>query len=123
MKKVKILVASVLFCAMGYTGYTAHEKMSMSEAERFMKTNIEALTRDEPGGGGDFRYPKKDGDAKFCTLYVYTKGSVVIKRTTEDPGLEASGEYTKSTIRGLEDRCPIKDGNGCNPYSCQEVPY
>ena len=60
----------------------------MSEAEKFMKTNIE-----------------------------------VIKRTTEDPGLEASGEYSKSTIRGLEDRCPIKNGSGCNPYSCQEVPY
>jgi hypothetical protein len=26
MKKVKILVASVLFCAMGYVGYTAYEK-------------------------------------------------------------------------------------------------
>lgn len=122
MKKVKILVASVLFCAMGYTGYTAYEKIAMSETEKFMQANIEALTLDEPGGGGDSRYPNKDGDAKFCTLYVYSKGSVVIKRTTEDPGLEASGEYSKSTIRGLEDRCP-KKGNGCNPFSCQEVPY
>lgn len=97
--------------------------MSMSEAEKFMKTNIEALTRDETGGGDNSRYPNRDGDAKFCILYVYSKGSVVIKRTTEDPGLEASGEYSKSTIRGLEDRCPIKNGSGCNPYSCQEVPY
>lgn len=47
MKKVKILVASVLFCAMGYTGYTAHERMTISEAERFMKANIEALTDGE----------------------------------------------------------------------------
>ena len=28
MKRVKVLVASVLFCAMGYTGYTAHERMT-----------------------------------------------------------------------------------------------
>ena len=75
--------------------------MSMSEAEKFMKTNIEALTRDETGGGDNSRYPNRD--AKFCTLYVYSKGSVA--------------------IRGLEDRCPIKNGSGCNPYSCQEVPY
>lgn len=47
MKKVKILVASILFCAMGYTGYTAHEKMITSEADRFMKANIEALTGGE----------------------------------------------------------------------------
>lgn len=52
MKKIKVLVASVLFCAMGYVGYTAHGKMTMSEAEKFMKANIEALTLDEPGGSG-----------------------------------------------------------------------
>ena len=47
MKRVKILVASVLFCAMGYVGYTTHEKMTMSEAEKFMQANVEALTQDE----------------------------------------------------------------------------
>lgn len=54
MRKIKFLVASVLFCAMGYTGYTAYEKMTMSEAEKFMKANIEALTLDEPGGGTQY---------------------------------------------------------------------
>ena len=47
MKKVKILIASVLFCAMGYTGYTTYEKMAVSEAEKFMKVNVEALTEGE----------------------------------------------------------------------------
>ena len=47
MKKIKILVASVLCCAMGYTGYTAYEKMTMSEAEKFMIANVEALTSEE----------------------------------------------------------------------------
>lgn len=51
MKKVKILVASVLFCAMGYVGYTAHEKMTMSSTERFMLANVEALTSVESGSG------------------------------------------------------------------------
>ena len=50
MKKIKILVASVLCCAMGYTGYTAYEKMTMSEAEKFMIANVEALTSNESGG-------------------------------------------------------------------------
>ena len=47
MKKIKILVASVLCCAMGYTGYTAYEKTTMSEAEKFMIANVEALTQTE----------------------------------------------------------------------------
>lgn len=67
MKKVKFLVASVLFCAMGYTGYTAHEKMTMSEAAKFMNANIEALTSNEPGGDG-FRYPDKRGKALIMLI-------------------------------------------------------
>ena len=50
MKKIKILIVSVLCCAMGYTGYTAYEKMTMSEAEKFMIANVEALTSNESGG-------------------------------------------------------------------------
>ena len=59
MKRVKILVASVLFCAMGYVGYTAHQKMAMSEAEKFMKANIEALTDEETGGGSGLLWKKE----------------------------------------------------------------
>ena len=47
MEKIKILVASVLFCAMGYSGYIAYEKLTMSEAEKFMIANVEALTSPE----------------------------------------------------------------------------
>lgn len=49
MKKVKILIASVLFCAMGYIGNTTYQKMTISEVEKFMQANVEALTRDEGG--------------------------------------------------------------------------
>ena len=52
MKKVKILVASVLFCAMGYVSYTSYNQMIESRVERFMKSNVEALTLNEPGGSG-----------------------------------------------------------------------
>ena len=51
IKKVKILVASVLFCAMGYVGYTTYNQMSMSDFERFMQANVEALTRGEGSSG------------------------------------------------------------------------
>ena len=49
MRKVKFLVASLLFCAMSYAGYMGYERVTMSEAERFMQANVEALTRGEGG--------------------------------------------------------------------------
>jgi len=51
MKKIKFLVASFLFCAMSYAGYMGYERVTMSEAERFMEANVEALTSGENGGG------------------------------------------------------------------------
>ena len=50
MKKIKILFASVLFCVMGYTGYTAHEYATMSDAEKMMKANIEARSEERRVG-------------------------------------------------------------------------
>ena len=44
-------MASLLFCAMSYVGYMGYERMTMSEAERFMQANVEALTSGESGGG------------------------------------------------------------------------
>ncbi len=51
MRKIKLLVASLLFCAMSYAGYMGYERVTMSEAEKFMMSNIEALTSGESGGG------------------------------------------------------------------------
>lgn len=52
MRKVKFLVASLLFCAMIYAGYMGYERVTMSEAERFMQANVEALTSGEGSGVG-----------------------------------------------------------------------
>lgn len=49
MKKIKFIIASLLFCTMSYVGYTTYKQMSMSDAEKFMKANVEALTRSEGG--------------------------------------------------------------------------
>lgn len=35
-----------------YAGYSAYDYVTMSDAERFLLQNIEALTGNEPGGGG-----------------------------------------------------------------------
>jgi len=92
MKKVKIFVASVLFCAMGYVGYTTHERMTMSEAEKFMQANVEALTQEETGA---YEYP--DG-------YPYTtKCGVKISKF-------AKCQVEIITCQG--------GGNGCNSKKC-----
>jgi len=51
MRKIKFLVASLLFCAMSYAGYVGYERVTMSEAERFMLANVEALTSGESSSG------------------------------------------------------------------------
>ncbi len=66
MRKVKVLVASVLFCATGYAGYTTYEKMTMSGAEKFMKTNIGALTRGEISGAVTHELDCGKGTIKMC---------------------------------------------------------
>jgi len=119
--KTRLIIVTTLFFAMVYAGYSVYESAILTKAEKFMKANVEALTSDESGEGG-YRYPDRRGKALYCTLYVYTKGSIVIKSEDIRNDLEVSGEYTRTTISGLKDRCP-GNGNGCNPYSCQEVPY
>lgn len=54
MRKVKILIASVLFCAMVYAAYVSYNQMIDSRTERFMKFNTEALTLDETGSEGAY---------------------------------------------------------------------
>ena len=73
MKKIKILVASVLCCAMGYTGYTAYEKMTMSEAEKFMIANVEALTSGEISISGQ-KCSWKTGEQWCEKRKAYRKG-------------------------------------------------
>lgn len=83
MKKVKVLVVLVLFCAMGYIGHNTYKKIIMTEADEFMKANIEALTSNESGYGeypsgydypNGYRYPvlchKKIGAYKTCSEEV-----------------------------------------------------
>lgn len=96
MKRIKFLVASVLFCAMGYVGYTAHAKMTMSEAEKFMKANIEALTLDEPGGGGGSSTPCKDTGYK--TWFTTSNNPLQRKQAFHD--------------------CFCRDKEGYDPVNC-----
>lgn len=82
-----------------------------------------ALANDSEGSG-DYRYPNNYGKAEFCTLYVYVNIRTGAKVESEDlkPSLTAELGWEKTTDSGLRDKCP-KSGKGCNPYSCQKVPY
>ncbi len=95
MKKVKILFASVLFCAMGYVGYTAHEKITMSDAERFMQVNIEALTSGESASG-------------YCTMHFGC-----FDNYGNSTGKYSASSYTGPNCNGS------KHSHSCN--SCSHV--
>lgn len=51
MKKIKLLIVFVFCAIIGFVGDIAYERMGMSDAEKFMISNIEALTSGESGGG------------------------------------------------------------------------
>ena len=130
MKSVKCGIAAAVVVVASVAAFQSYGSYGTQDNSLLMQ-NVEALAQGPDGGDGDagdgngggFRYPDKSGKAKFCTLYVYMKGSVKASVSTDpNPQLEASGEYTRTKTEGLKDRCPDK-GNGCNPFSCQEVPY
>lgn len=104
----------------GVASYAVTKSTNHSGFNNIIMQNVEALTNFE---NNDPRYPKKEGKAQFCKLYIYMKAGVVVS-TSEEPNasLEVSGDFTKEVREGLKDRCPDK-GEGCNPYSCQEIPY
>lgn len=66
MKRVKVLIASVLFCAMSFGAYSTYEYTTMTNTERLMVRNVEALTEGETGGDGLCRAPYT---VKCMTIY------------------------------------------------------
>lgn len=50
MKKIKTVLMTLFVCALGYGSYTAYDYITMTDAERFLLQNIEALTSGEGGG-------------------------------------------------------------------------
>lgn len=119
--KIKVALAFIGLACAGVTFYKGLPKEQDLENTLLME-NMEVLAGGE--SGGSYRYPEKSGDAEFCKLYVYKKGGVEVSRGTEpNDRFEVGVEYTKEVKEGLKDRCPVENGSGCNPYSCQEVPY
>ena len=47
MKKIKLLFSVAIFACMSVVGYTAYDNMGMSDVEKLMLANVEALTGDE----------------------------------------------------------------------------
>ena len=127
-KSIKCGIAAAVLVAAGFTAYQSYSSYGVQDNSLLMQ-NVEALAQSSDGGDGDangggYRYPDRRGRARFCTLHVYidSNGKVAYSSTEENKQLELSGKYEKTTRRGLEDKCP-DDGNGCSPFSCQEVPY
>ena len=91
MRKIKLLVASFLFCAMSYVGYMGYESATLTEAERLMIANVEALTLNEPGGGGAYSCTvTTQCSALFLNSTISCSGDNYCKR-----GLDIKGSYVE----------------------------
>lgn len=69
MKKLKLFLGVALFGAMSFGAFSAYDYATMSEEERFLLANIEALTSDEVLEGKICRYKGTTsyGDYLPCT--------------------------------------------------------
>lgn len=125
MNRKKKFVLSVLSAAVLVSaGYVGYREVTNDESSDLLLANVEALAGTENNNNNNnYRYPEKAGDAQFCTLYIYLRGGIVVSSgENTDSNYEGKAEYTREKREGLKDRCPDK-GSGCDPYSCQEVPY
>ncbi len=53
MKKIKMTIAATMFCAAAFAGYTAYDKATMTDQEKLLQANLEALTSDEHANKND----------------------------------------------------------------------
>lgn len=59
MKKMKMTIVLVLFCAIGYVGLTAYKGATMSEIDKMMQANVEALANVETKGSSGLLWEKE----------------------------------------------------------------
>lgn len=63
---MKLFAVAAFVCAAAFAGYTAYEQATMTDAERMMLANLEALTGNESGGAGaKYTFQCFGGDT-FC---------------------------------------------------------
>lgn len=88
---------------------------------QILEQNTEAMSQME---NNVYVYPHLEGKPVFCRMYVYVNvdTGVQVSLEEEDASLEGNVKWEKRVESGLKDKCPNR-GNGCNPYSCQSVPY
>ncbi len=81
----------------GYMGYTAYESATMTDAERFMLANIEALTIDESGYDNwietDTSCKKCNNDVQSCLWSVEGNGGPCTPDKCSECGTNGSYFY------------------------------
>lgn len=118
MKKIKIALISLFVCALGYSGYSAYDYMTMTEAERFLLTNVEALTLYEPGGGESLWF-RADSDCKYSfTGKANSSASVTVPGVgTVTANFDRNGEWTY-TVSGGRTNCTSGGHEQCTARYC-----
>ena len=128
MKKVKIMVVSVLCCAIGFVGFIAYEKATMSEVEKFMQANIEALASVETKGGSGLLWEKEWWDCVTGDyIYILSTGGefqagAVYKFTATLEGRVIASGVSYRIVPGGQpgQKSYCKDGwNFCSENECR----
>ncbi len=77
MKRIKMLAAAAIFCTAGFAGYAAYDRATMTDEEKFMLANLEALTSGEPSGGINLNFCYSGGDGNAIEGYKCAEGTTL----------------------------------------------
>ncbi|MFI3306554.1 MAG: NVEALA domain-containing protein [Rikenellaceae bacterium] len=69
MKKIKTFAAAAIFCAATFAGYTAYNQATMTDSEKMILANIEALTNNG-GEPGDLNHRLATENDKYGEVFL-----------------------------------------------------
>lgn len=80
-KKIGLVLIGLACVGAGiYGGLHTYNALDQTDESDLLLENIEALARNESGGG--HRYPDLAGKPEDCTLYIYKKGGITVAKGT-----------------------------------------
>lgn len=121
MKKIYVLGISIMCLSLAFFAISLKKSSTMLN-----DSNVEALSESSGDPQITYRYPRRNGRADDCIIYSYFNINTNLSMTLlapDDNQYSANLGWEKKEISALKDKCPIIFGQGCNPYTCQEIPY
>lgn len=119
--KATLIATAITVVGLGsYKAYGSYKAANMPTND-LLAENILALSDD----ANNTRYPHLQGKPNKCKLSIVISANagVSYKNVSDLKSAEGNVNFSYSQVKGMEDSCPVTSPTGCNPYTCQQIPY